>query len=47
MKIDKIKNLLAIGLASGAMSIAATCSTMCVWWHLEEVRMPKSLYKKE
>lgn len=45
MKIQKVKNFLALNMAAAAMFIAATSSTMCHGKWFEEPKMPKSLYK--
>ena len=46
MKITKIKNFIALGIAAGAMYVASTSSTMCIFLggFLEEPKMPKSFY---
>ena len=49
MKITKIKNFIALGIAAGAMFVASTSSTMCGLWGstFEEPKMPESLYKRD
>ena len=44
MKINKLKNFLALSLSAIAMMVAAASSTMCCFY-FEEPKMPKSLYK--
>ena len=45
--ISRIKGLVAMGLSAAAMFVAATSSSMCISCHFEEVKMPKSLYKRD
>lgn len=45
MKINKIKNLVAVSLAAVSMFLAATSSSMCIAYGFEDIKMPKSLYK--
>lgn len=49
MKITKIKNVIALAIAAGAMYVASTSATMCVAWggFFEEPKMPESLYKRD
>ena len=48
MKLTKIKNFIALGVAAGAMFVASNSSTMCGWFGgaFEEPKMPESLYKR-
>ena len=45
MKTLVIRKKLALLICTIAMAVAATSSTMCIWWMFNESKMPKSLYK--
>jgi cyclic lactone autoinducer peptide len=45
MKTLSIKKNLALLICSIVMAVAATSSSMCIFWSFNECKMPKSLYK--
>ena len=45
MKNFELKKKLALLVCTIAMSIAATSTSLCMFWYLDEIKMPESLYK--
>lgn len=47
MKLTNLKRTLAVMISAGAMLVASTASSLCMFIFWEEPEMPKNLYKED